>query len=53
MEKNINKNCKIEFKNNCNCKKNKFNINNLFEVEHFLTSLRQTSRWVELYKFLK
>lgn len=51
MEKNINKNFKIDYKNNL--KKNKFDLNNLYEVEHFLSSLRKTSKWMELYKFLK
>ena len=51
MEKNINNNCKIECKKNN--KKNKFCFNNIFEVEHFLCSLKQTCKLVDLYKFLK
>jgi len=50
MEKNINNYIK---ENKKNYKKNQFNINNLFEVEHFLSSLRKTSKWIELYKLLK
>ena len=35
------------------CKKNKFDLNNLYEVEKFLCNLRKTIKCVELYKFLK
>lgn len=37
-------------KNNIN---NKFNLNSLYEIEHFLCSLKNTCKCINFYKFLK
>ncbi|MCI8362197.1 MAG: hypothetical protein HFJ41_03550 [Clostridia bacterium] len=42
------------YKNNSkNCCNNKFDLNNLYEIEKFLCDLRNTFKCINLYKFLK
>ena len=36
-------------KNNIN---NKFNLNSLYEIEHFLCTLKNTCKCINFYKFL-
>ncbi len=46
---NLNNNYYINKKDNCN----KFNLDSLYEIEHFLCTLRNTCKCIDLYKFLK
>lgn len=32
---------------------NKFNLNSLYEIEHFLCTLKNTCKCINFYKFLK
>ena len=46
---NLNNNYYINKKDNCN----KFNLDSLYEIEHFLCTLRNTCKCIDLHKFLK
>lgn len=38
---------------NNNCCNNNFNLNTLFEIEHFLCTLKNISKGINLYKLFK
>lgn len=46
---NFNNTSCLNKKDNCS----KFNLNSLYEIEHFLCTLRNTCKCIDLYKFLK
>ncbi len=49
---NVNKD---DYKNSClnqHCN-NKFNLNSLYEIEHFLSTLKNTCKCINFYKFFK